>query len=89
MFIEVGAVTRTGSEFPSKAAIKRAIATDPSSVMFCWVGGMGEGWSGTAAEFPDYGTKTGNKLTLVGPNPYSNRKYYGTVTVKAGKVAIS
>lgn len=89
MFIEVGAIqTRSGAFFPSKAAIKRAWAADPASVTFCAVGDVvGNQFNGPVT-CPD-DLPAGVKLTVVGPNPFSDRRFYGTVQIKNGKVVIS
>ena len=88
-FIEVKAVEyKTGSAFKSKAAMKRAIDADLGGVMFLSVASLGPQWTGTAAEFLADGP-VNTKLTVVGPDPYTNRKWYGTVEVKAGKLKAS
>jgi hypothetical protein len=78
---------RSGALFPSKAAMKRAYAADPASVRFQGVTPMGPQFSGTVtspADLPD-----GLKLTVVGPDPFTHRAWYGTVEAKNGKIKIS
>jgi hypothetical protein len=92
-FIEVGATdSATGALFPSKAAIRRAWTADPQSVRFTSVASVvaprdGQAFNGpvsTPADLPE-----NTKLMLVGPDPYRQRNYYGTVEVKKGKIVIS
>lgn len=90
-FIEVKATdAATGATFPSKAAMKRAIAADPRKVQFTSVPSLGPAWYGTAQEFGwSERAKAGLKLTVVGPDPETSRKWYGTIEVKNGKLKAS
>ncbi|MFI2616633.1 hypothetical protein [Streptomyces sp. NPDC018584] len=85
-FINVGASVG-GARVASKAALKRALTSDPASVTF----------DRTAAVGPDAGQPdikgdalpTGDKLTVAGPDPYTNRRWYATVHVDdSGKITI-
>lgn len=87
-FIEVRATDYAGGLFKSKAAMKRAIAENPSRVRFTSVASLGPRWTGSAAEFLTDGP-AGTKLTVVGPDPYTDRKWYGTVEVKNGQLKAS
>lgn len=87
-FIEVRATDYAGALFKSKAAMKRAIADDPAKVMFTSVATLGPSWCGTAAEFLADGPAN-TKLTVVGPDPYTDRRWYGTIEVKAGQLKAS
>lgn len=87
-FIEVKATDYAGGLFKSKAAMKRAIEADPARVFFEAVQGLGPKWYGTAAEFLADGPAN-TKLTVVGPDPYTDRRWYGTVEVKNGKLKAS
>lgn len=83
-FIEVKATdATTGGLFPSKAAMKRAIAENVKAVRFASVG-MGPQFHGTADEVP-----AGTTLVVVGPDPFTSRKWYGNVKVVNGKVKVS
>lgn len=92
-YIEVGAtVTANGALFPSKAAIIRAWKADPGSVTFTSVGDvvnpqMGGRFCGPVRTPADLPVDT--KLNVVGPDPFRQRNYYGTVEVKKGVVKIS
>lgn len=91
-YIEVGAVTPQGGQFPSKAQIKRSWAADPASVIFVSVSSVASPGRGTAFNGPvtcPADLPSGTKLTIVGPDPERARNYYGTVEVRAGKVKIS
>lgn len=75
-FIEVGCRVN-GEDAKSKKAIKDALKLDGSFVEFYSVGGMNEAgvWYGDELKqiSPDV------ILTVVGPNPFTNRKFYGSV----------
>lgn len=89
-FTEVRATDYAGGLFKSKAAMKRAVEADPRKVRFESVSPMGQQWSGTAQEFLwSDRAAAGLKLTVVGPNPFTDRSWYGTVEVKNGKLKIS
>lgn len=85
-FIEVGAsLAHNGALFPSKAAIKRAWTADPASVIFTSVGSVVDGGRvGASFNGPVLGPESlpeGTKLSLVGPDPFRQRNYYGTIEV--------
>ena len=86
-FTEVKSTDRAGGLFASKAALRRAYDADPGSVRFDSVSPMGTQFNGyvrTPEDLP-----AGLKLTLVGPDPFTDRRWYGTLEVKNGKVKIS
>jgi hypothetical protein len=62
----------TGAEYASKSALKRAIAADPSDVLFISTSPFTPG-SHRVSELP-----FGVRFDIVGPNANTNRKYYGT-----------
>ena len=68
----------------SKKAVKEAIAADPASVTVestSLFGGVG----GAVDTLP-----AGTTITFVGPDPYTSRKFYGTIKVGAdGKVKVA
>ena len=72
--MNVEARTVSGQEFPSKAALKRAILADPTDVVFTSTSAFTPG-AFRASEAP-----ASERLDVVGPNAYTNRRYYGTVT---------
>jgi len=66
----------------SKKEVKEALKTNPSSVYFESLSAFG-GFSGFASEknFPD-------SLSFVGPDPFKDRSFYGTVQKKNGKIIV-
>lgn len=73
-YVNVGAMNRSdGSDIPSKAALKRAIAANADDVVIY----------GTSHFTPFTGSAddlaVGVKYSVTGPNPYTNRKWYATV----------
>lgn len=84
MYIEVKATDAQGGLFKSKAAMGRALAADVKSVRFTAVGDVvGNDFAGTADEIPP-----GAKLTVVGPDPFVSRNWYGTVEFSGGQVKL-
>lgn len=64
------------SDFPTKTALKQAIAANPAKVLLYATDAFGPN-AGKAdiASATDIGTK----YYVVGPNPYNSRKWYATV----------
>lgn len=85
-FINVGARDRaTNAAVPTKAALKRALSQDSESVVFYSTSDMGAQHQGTVASLAPTDT-----LSVCGPNPYSNRRWYASVTRSAdGKIKVS
>lgn len=74
-----------GKHAPSKKAVKEAMRDDPESVTFTCTDLHGK-WAGCTHRgdlMPD------GSGTFCGPDPYKDRKFYGQVKVKDGKVKIS
>ena len=71
----------------SKAEIKRALATPadqrPPIVSLEATSLFGNEYDGPVEDAPD------GRYHFVGPDPYTSRKFYGTLTVRAGKVTLS
>lgn len=65
----------------SKKAVKLAVAESPASVVIESTSIMG-GYHGNVENAPD-----GDYL-FVGPDPYRDRKFYGTITVRAGQYTV-
>jgi hypothetical protein len=65
----------TNTPIASKAALKRAVVADPADVMFFCTSELGEVFNGRLTETPESA-----KLQVVGPDPYTNRRWYATVT---------
>jgi hypothetical protein len=70
-----------GTRPKSKKAIKEAL-TAGDEVALEATSMFGNEYNGLAAEAPD-GT-----YTFVGPDPYTKRNFYGTLTVRSGKVTV-
>lgn len=77
----------TGANFPSKAALKRAVLQDPSDVLFYSTEMFSrEGEEVRASEL----TAAQGTLYVCGPDPYTSRKYYGQASrTPAGAVRVS
>lgn len=71
-----------GARPASKAAIRRAVAADPSSVRLEATSMFGNEYDGPVSSAPD------GSYLIVGPDPYSRRNFYGKVTVRAGIVNV-
>lgn len=70
---------------PSKKALKEAMANHPEEVYFEGTAEMFqtvEGYRGN--EIPE-----GIKLSVVGPDPRTNRRWYATVEMVKGKIKVS
>lgn len=82
-FINVGALI-DGRDAPSKRALKLTLADKPERVTFYTTSELSPRASYTGDQVPD-----GAKLSVVGPNPYSARRYYATVEVGPKGVKLS
>lgn len=67
----------------SKKAIKDQIATDPSKVRIEATSLHGNEFDGVVSEAPD------GKYHFCGPDPYTKRNFYGTITVNNGTIKVS
>ena len=72
-----------GARPASKKAIKEAITADPSRVRLEATSMFGNEYGGPVSEAP------AGSYPFVGPDPYRDRKFYGTITVAGGKVKVS
>lgn len=75
-YINVGAYVN-GIRPKSKKALKEALKSAPGTVKFVGTSPFTP-FSGGVSDIPD-----GAKLSVVGPNPYTNRRWYATVFVGA------
>ena len=66
----------------SKKEIKEAVANNPETVIIEATSLFGNEYNGTIADATD-----GN-YTFVGPDPYTNRKFYGTLIIRDGKFSV-
>lgn len=84
-YINVGAWTRDGSRPQSKKALKDALKADPTAIRFEGTSMLGPAFEGTAEEIP-----AGATLSVVGPDPFTSRRWYATVTRTAnGSVKVA
>jgi hypothetical protein len=65
----------------TKKAVKEAIASDPSTVQIEGTSIFG-GYTGPVLRAPN------GSYHFVGPDPYTSRKFYGTITVLNGKATV-
>lgn len=86
-FVNVGAYVN-GVRPASKKALKdavKALEANQGFVSFDPTAAFG-GRVWIKANLADIGT---DKLSVAGPDPYTNRKWYATVEVKNGKIVVS
>lgn len=76
-YVNVGALLGN-SDIQTKAALKRALATDPTSVK---IYGTSEFSPLSLTRVPNL--DKGNKYSVVGPNPYNARNWYATLSFNA------
>jgi hypothetical protein len=74
-----------GSRPRSKKALREAVANDPQSVFFDGTSFLGPQFDGRPSDIPE-----GVTLTVTGPDPYTLRRWYASVTRDAatGKVTV-
>jgi ABC-type branched-subunit amino acid transport system substrate-binding protein len=65
----------------SKKAVREAVAAG-GDVRLEATSLFGNEYDGPVADAPD------GRYAIVGPDPYTRRNFYGTVTVAAGKVSV-
>ncbi len=66
----------------SKKAVKAAVAQDPASVAIQYTS-LFQGYAPTTGALPPAtvdALTVGQRITFVGPDPYTARKFYGTIT---------
>lgn len=76
----------TGSDIPTKAALKALIAERPQDVYLYSTDAFGpnraKAWGADNLE-------TGIKYSVAGPNPYTSRKWFATVEKTAKGIKVS
>lgn len=72
----------TGRRPKSKKEIKEAIADD-STVRIEATSFFGNEYEGPVESMPE-----GETIYFVGPNPHSDRRFYGTITRKGNKITV-
>jgi hypothetical protein len=66
----------------SKKAVKEACADDPTRVRLEATSVFGNEYDGPVSEAPD------GSYSFVGPDPYTKRNFYGTITVSGDKITV-
>jgi len=66
----------------TKAALKRAATISPDFVQLEATSLHGGEYDGRLSEAPD------GRYTVVGPNPYTDRRWYAQITKRNGKVVV-
>lgn len=72
-----------GERPKSKKAIREAIESNPATVDVEATSWHGDEYGGSLSDAPD-----GTMIVFVGPDPYRNRKFYGTITKFNGELHI-
>ena len=67
---------------PTKKAVKEAVAADPAKVLIECTSMFG-GYDGPITLAPD------GRYDFVGPDPYTRRNFYGSITVKDGTYKVT
>lgn len=77
--------------FKSKAAIKRALASDASKVTWLELGTIANGFAETRRSSEELLAELdgGRYVLIVGPDPYRKRNFFGQVRAKNGKLVVS
>lgn len=79
MYVNVGAKLH-GSDIPTKAALKRAVAENPASVELYSTSLIPAGLpQGKQFVTEVINLDSSHKYSVTGPNPYTSRKWYATV----------
>lgn len=84
-YVNVGSsLSATGVRVLTKKALKEALTVSESAVYFDGTSQMGPQFHGSGEEL-----KEGTRLSVVGPDPYTSRKWYATVERINGKLKVS
>lgn len=85
-YVNTGAMVN-GRRPATKKALRDALTADPGLVQFDSTSMMGpRAGDIISATVADIGT---DKMSVVGPDPYTKRNWYATVEVANGKVKVS
>lgn len=84
-FVDVGAFIG-GQLVPSKKVLKDTVRSEPHRVTFYGTSALGPQYS-----WPMYadGIPEGVTLSVCGPNPLKDRRWYASVSLKKGKPVVS
>jgi len=75
-------IAPVATRLPTKAAARRAIEDNSHAVYIEATSIFGNEYDGPVDEAPD------GEYYLVGPDPYTKRTWYGTLTVKGDKITL-
>ena len=67
----------------TKKALREAIAAMPAAVRLEATSMFGNEYDGPITDAPD------GRYTVVGPGPYTSRKWYANITVRDGQIKVS
>lgn len=67
----------------TKKAVKDALAANTNTVRLQATSMFGNEYDGLVSDAPD------GSYTFVGPDPYTSRKFYGTIKVNGDKITVS
>lgn len=79
-YVNVGCSIQ-GTRIPTKKALRDALKATPADVAFDGTSFMGPQFSGRGTEIPE-----GFTLQVCGPDPYSKRSWYASVTRTAAGI---
>lgn len=81
-WINAGAKTTTGENFKTKTALKKALKEAPQAVVFNTTGNFPNAEETVTASELDWRPRSKDEAwQVVGPDPFTDRKWYATVTV--------
>lgn len=80
-YVNVGVRDTSGQDIPTKAALKRMIADDPSSVLIYQTSYGFENYWPDRTYVADLSES--DKYSVAGPNPYTSRKWFATIAFNA------
>lgn len=85
-YINVGAYS-DNQRIPTKSALKRLIKESPESVRFDQTSALGN--NGMPRLISMRMLNPNITLSVVGPDPYTSRKWYASISLSKGKVTVS
>jgi hypothetical protein len=69
----------------SKKAVKEAVASDASSVWAEATSWHGDEYDGPVTDMPE----GGRGISFVGPDPYTSRRFYGTIKRVGDRITVT
>lgn len=68
----------------TKKALREAVKGDPARVLVYGTSVFGPQFGGAVSDLPE-----GTSLSVVGPDPYNNRRWYATIERRNGRIVVS